>query len=404
MNLMKKKEINWMKPIKTIIRLLAIASLLMWLATPAMAFHDGGVAYCNGCHTMHNSENGQSIIPGGVPGVTGDSLTKGADPSSTCLNCHSGSGSYHVFSTTGGNLTPGGDFYWLTKTLTFPSRPGSTTMKTRNGRNCGHNIVAADFGLVADSDLTQAPGGTFPSAQLACSSCHDPHGKIANNTRQIMGSGSYGDPTPAQGVLGNYRLLGDVGYRPAPTTTFTNPAPTATTARTSAANETNSNHTDYGRGMSEWCSNCHTGFIAAGVGAHRHPASNTATLGSNLSTNYNMYVRSGDLTGTSATAYLALVPFERQISDRTQLSSTTTAGASSSSNAMCLSCHRAHASAFTNAGRWDFEVQFLVDSHPQTTDTGAIATDQLNSYYGRDVAAVFGTGQRSLCNKCHIQD
>ena len=28
------------------------------VAAPALAFHDNGVAHCNGCHTMHNSEDG----------------------------------------------------------------------------------------------------------------------------------------------------------------------------------------------------------------------------------------------------------------------------------------------------------------------------------------------------------
>jgi hypothetical protein len=121
--------------------------------------------------------------------------------------------------------------------------------------------------------------------------------------------------------------------------------------------------------------------------------------------NYNAYRATGDTIGnTSADAYLALVPFERQITDPTILDATTTVGPNGNSNVMCLSCHRAHASAFPNAGRWDFETEFLVDSHPQDSDGGATAGDQLASYYGRNIMTVFGPAQRSLCNKCHIQD
>jgi len=394
-----------MKTIKLSLAIMAAVLLSFGLSTTAPAFHAGGVAHCDGCHTMHNSENGQSIIEGGQVGVTGDSLTKGTDPSSTCLNCHAGAGSYHVLSDNGSNMTPGGDFYWLTKTFTWIQRNNPVS---RHGYNFGHTIIAADFGFVApDPDLSQAPGGTFPSALLACSSCHDPHGVKANRAGPIAGSGSYGDSPPAGADLGNYRILGDVGYRPASgVVTFLNPPPIATTARTSAQDETDSNHTDYGKGMSEWCANCHTGFLApGGAGQHKHPAGNTSGLGAGgIFNNYNIYVKTGDVTGNSATSYLALVPFERQISDPTLLSSTSTQGPNGSSNVMCLSCHRAHISAFPNAGRWDFETELLVDSHPMDTDTGAIAGDQLASYYGRDIATDFNPEQRSLCNKCHLKD
>jgi hypothetical protein len=394
-----------MKTIKLCLAIMAAVLLSFGLGGTAFAFHNGGVAHCDGCHTMHNSENGQSIIEGGVVGVTGDALTKGTDPSSTCLNCHAGSGSYHVFSEDGSNETPGGDFYWLTKTFSYPVRSSTVT---RHGYNFGHTIIAEDFGFVApDPDLDHAPGGTFPSALLACSSCHDPHGVKANRTGPIAGSGSYGNAPPPGADLGNYRLLGDVGYRPASgIVTFTQPAPIATTTSLTANPESDSNHTDYGKGMSEWCSNCHTAFLApGGAGQHKHPAGNTSGLGAaGIFNNYNSYVKTGDLSGNAATSYLALVPFERQVSDPTLLSSTSTQGPDGSSNVMCLSCHRAHISAFPNSGRWDFETELLVESHPQDTDTGAVAGDQLASYYGRDIATVFDPEQRSLCNKCHLKD
>jgi hypothetical protein len=394
-----------MKTIKLCFAIMAAVMLSFGLSTTALAFHGGGVAHCDGCHTMHNSENGESIIDGGVVGVTGDYLTKGTDPGSTCLNCHAGSGSYHVLSQDGTNMTPGGDFYWLTKTFTYPVRGNPVT---RHGYNFGHTIIAADFGfLTPDPDLNQAPGGTFPSALLTCSSCHDPHGVKVNKTGPIAGSGSYGGSPPPGAELGNYRLLGDIGYRPASgAVTFTNSPPIATAPTLQNPNETDTNHTDYGWNMSEWCSNCHTAFLApGGAGQHKHPAGNTSGLGAGgIFNNYNSYVKTGDLTGNAATSYLALVPFERQIKDPTQLSAGDTQGPDGSSNVMCLSCHRAHISAFPNSGRWDFETELLAESHPQDTDTGAIAGDQLHSYYGRDIATVFDPEQRSLCNKCHVKD
>ena len=44
-------------------KLLLIAIGLCFVASPAVAFHDGGVAHCNGCHTMHNSQDGTLVDP-----------------------------------------------------------------------------------------------------------------------------------------------------------------------------------------------------------------------------------------------------------------------------------------------------------------------------------------------------
>lgn len=41
------------------VALTAVAALLV--AAPAFAFHDGGVAQCEGCHTMHNSLGGAQM-------------------------------------------------------------------------------------------------------------------------------------------------------------------------------------------------------------------------------------------------------------------------------------------------------------------------------------------------------
>ncbi|NNF84014.1 MAG: hypothetical protein HKM29_02535 [Deltaproteobacteria bacterium] len=71
---------------------------------------------------------------------------------------------------------------------------------------------------------------------------------------------------------------------------------------------------------------------------------------------------------------------------------------------MCLTCHRAHASAFQSVGRWDFRATFIASSHPQAGDAGASGNDEMDSYYGRHVDAQFGSYQRSLCNKCHLKD
>jgi len=87
---------------------------------------------------------------------------------------------------------------------------------------------------------------------------------------------------------------------------------------------------------------------------------------------------------------------------------------------MCLSCHRAHASGFDSATRWENEAEFITyvnaanapawpgtDNAPAQGNAqyarGKTMAETQASYYDRPVT-VFGAYQRSLCNKCHAQD
>src|SRR5512136_2138180 len=105
-----------MKGLKLILVIMAAALLTIGLSGMAYAFHDGGVASCEGCHTMHNSIGNTAATTvinsssnsikvshtNGKPQFTGVAyLLKGSDQSSTCLNCHSGAtlSGYHVFTT-----------------------------------------------------------------------------------------------------------------------------------------------------------------------------------------------------------------------------------------------------------------------------------------------------------------
>jgi predicted CXXCH cytochrome family protein len=354
-------------------------------------FHSGGVGSCNGCHISHSSS--ASVSP----------LLLATDPSSLCLNCHSGPGSADtasIFSFDGSALTPGGDFYWTTRTFTWA---GGSSPAARHG----HNVIARDFALDTDPNKTQGPGGSYPASQLSCISCHDPHGKSGGGTRAgapaVSVSGSYGDqPMPGTGS-GNYRLLGGAGYS-VNGYSFNYPAPIARQNPAQPFGESDPSHVDYGSGMSEWCANCHSGLLSGGGmggGMPHHRAGDTAHLSPMKISRYNSYVRSGDLSGTTATAYLQFVPFERGVTEPNLLDPLSTQGPGSSANVSCLTCHRAHASAFPAAGRWDFNADLLVESHPTIGDSGATASDVANSYYGRDIAIEFGAGQGSFCEKCH---
>lgn len=372
-----------------------VGLLVVGCAEEAMsqAFHSGGIGNCNGCHSMHSAQSGSQP------------LLLSADSSSICLNCHAGLGgsnSPSVFSPDGSALTPGGDFYWLSKNFSWLEGDSP-------GDSHGHNIVAMDFNLFSDAVLTQAPGGTFASAQLGCTSCHDPHGQVDGGSRwgnqPISKSGSYADSADIGTVTGNYRLLGDSRYHPDGGSAFQNDAPIARQSSVNKFQESDSSHVDYGSGMSEWCGNCHAGLLnnkheVAG-GSFEHPSGNNELLEQDIVDVYNTYLRTGDYSGLASSSYLQFVPFERGTTDILSLDPHSTQGPDASSNVMCLSCHRAHASAFANIGRWDFTASLLVDSHPAIGDAGATANDVYYSYYGRDIATEFGNGQVQFCAKCH---
>ena len=83
---------------------------------------------------------------------------------------------------------------------------------------------------------------------------------------------------------------------------------------------------------------------------------------------------------------------------------TSTAGPDSADNVMCLTCYRAHASAFDNITRWDMEHELLAEGWPTAANLTAMGAIANADYYGRDIATDFGDYQRSLCNKCHAKD
>ena len=372
----------------------ALFLLLALLTSEAFGFHSGGVGNCSGCHSIHSAN------------PASQQLLLNADSSSICLNCHAGLGganSPSVFSPDGSALTPGGDFYWLTKDFSWLE--GQSL-----GPSHGHNIVASDYGLPPDPTNSKAPGGSFPSARLGCTSCHDPHGQVGSRTGStpVSVSGSYGVPASPGSIAGNYRLLGDADYQTPEGFSFSSDAPIARQSSISKFQESDTSHVAYGTGMSEWCGNCHQGILNSehriGNMNFEHPAGSNEQLENEMVNYYNSYVRSGDLSGTAATAYLQFVPFELGTSDAASLDPHSTQGPSNTANVMCLTCHRAHASAFGNIARWDFTASILVNSHPAIGDVGATSSDVYYSYYGRDISIEFGSQQGQFCEKCHGSD
>jgi len=459
----KRKEEVKMSISKYLSAIGMAALLVVGMGGSAMAYHDGGVARCEGCHTMHNSLKGtvmtkDSTGPVGAVGTAFPYLLQGTDQSSTCLNCHeagdttvdmgtSKDNSYHI-STKGATksgqvpveLTPGGDFAWVRGTAfdfswTLP-RSGSSKTTTH-----GHNIIAAGYGYTAETVNTtgKAPGGTYPTTNLGCISCHDPHGKyrvldaagtIGTSGLPTDGSGSYGAAPTATEAVGVFRILGGVGYQPKSLTgsyAFTADPPAATAPSKYNHTEMSANYPTqtrvaYGSGMSEWCANCHTQMHNDSYPTNlRHPAGNNAKFPQYIADNYNKYVKTGDISGLIASSYNTLVPFETGDGNDTAgkgnmvtlVTNSDMGGPTTSNNVMCLSCHRAHASSFDSMMRWNNANQYLMGDNnsawpdtsadPEAIAQGRTAAQMQNAYYGRP-ASVFALYQRSLCNKCHIKD
>jgi hypothetical protein len=409
------------------------ALLLFYSSSTPQAFHSGGVAECGGCHSMH------------APKAGGSKLLIGTDPSSTCLTCHmhagdTGPSSYHIATadadmpagTAPLQRTPGGDFGWLRKTYAFTVRGTPTT---EFGQSHGHNIVAIDTVFAADTDLATAPGGTYPSANLGCTSCHDPHGRLRRRSdgsyatgaalggiaAPIIGSGSYDTSlTPAAGeAVGAYRLLRGLNDVSVSGVTFTGVPIAITPAtynRTESATQT---RTAYGANgintWGNWCASCHPGMHSSGN--YVHPVDQS--LGSGVANNYNAYVKSGDLSGTSVNSFTSLVPFMENTGNIATLQAhaknndSVLTGPGDTDKVACLSCHRAHASGFPEALRWNMEGEFMIyNSQFPGTDTtptvpqfarGRLGAETRAAYYDRPVTA-FATYQRVLCNKCHAKD
>ncbi len=338
----------------TFVLILVLLIVSAPILTPqALAFHDGGTATCEACHVMHSATPGEVLMDGSAPLLTASTA------SDVCLSCHSDDGVLSSNPLLPGPQRGAGDFVFLLEDNLNDASDGLSN--PIEGNAAGHNILSLDHGLNADPRWPTAPGGNFPSSQLGCTSCHDPHGN--NNFRLLYGAGE---------------IQGGVAV-------FTAEAPLAVGLDITDGLQTESlnQHTAYISGMSAWCANCHGYYHDDGSSStFKHKFS--SEFERDIVTNYVRYEGTTSPTsGLAPTAYLPETPFEDPDADinRTQ-------GPGTGSNTMCLTCHRAHASSGPASGRWDFRAIDL------TLDGQMSGSFPLPSPYS--------TGpQNQLCNKCH---
>jgi hypothetical protein len=430
--------------ITALIGLLPLACII-GLESESSAFHSGGVGPCDGCHSVHNSHEGQPVVEDMLTGVHSNLLLE-QDSSSTCLNCHQAAGDagptgFHVSTPavelSGGlppkQLTPGGDFGWLQKTYTW-SPGASLPQEFSRGERHGHNITAQDYLYDADSTYFLSPGGAYPADRFSCTSCHDPHGRYRRNAdgsstttgKPIADSGSFvssRNPDAATSV-GAYRMLAGKNYQPKSLQgnhAFIYDPPAAVAPNwPNRSEDTTQTRVAYGSGMSEWCRNCHILMHTAGLPGPSnmvHAAGAAAKLGQHYADNYNSYIKTGVTLTTpdDSASFLSLVPFEEGISDYSVLKShakiddSYRAGPDSTyAQVMCLTCHRAHASGWDGAARWNTRTEFIVyngfysqeGQAYQPYGQGRTELEATRAYYNIP-ASTFALNQDTLCNKCH---
>lgn len=366
----------------TVLVLVAIAALA--LGAPALAFHDGGVADCQGCHTMHNSQGGNPMNNDGLGGSEAvghgyDELLLYPNKTDVCLACHGrNTASYGVWSSS--VTTPnvyranrgGGDFVFLEEDNINDGHGGATSFI--DGEQSGHSVISIMKNTGVDSVNGTAPGGTYPADELYCSSCHDPHG------------------------TSSFRLLYQQGQQNSYGTDFNYTLEAEGVGLSTTVGESNGNHNYYKANYSEWCATCHGDFHASS-GNLVHPSGETLTA--EVVAQYDAYqgtencvnnppASAGDPCGNGvhASSYLYMVPFED--ADDTTYGITSVEGPTTSSKVACVTCHRAHATSARDAGRWDFQIAGLAEDGHESSSYAML--NPYNEY------------QRSLCNKCHGQD
>ncbi len=295
---------------------------------------------CVNCHTMHNSQNGSAMATddNGVPTNTPyNGLLK-----YSCLGCHTATNA-----TTWKDPVTNAPIVYNSVAPTYNSAKGLAGgnfyyVKSVD-QDLGHNVLGV---TTADATLGNTPpGGSALGGQISCAGtngCHGHNGRQSGDTAQAnqitaMKGAHHGKAAPPltgslTDISKNYRfLLGIAGKEDA-----------------DWEQETTTNHNDYKgatsfsdtTSMSFLCGECHGNFHStSGVGSAspwvRHPTDILLPQGA---TEYNAYNPTTTYNNTAPVAYT-----DPQNPSR------------GTAVVMCLSCHRAHASPYYKAIRWDYK-------------------------------------------------
>ncbi len=313
-----------------ILIVMGVIALAMILPMDSVyAVHKGaGGLDCSGCHTMHNSQQGSTM--GGGP--TGR-LLKAADTEGLCLSCHDTAGSqYTTYQATVPAVkgTPSG----TPAAGNFTDLDGTNDAAGQTAKGKGHNL--------GEGAATLTPPGGASMTGFTCTNCHDPHGVSTDSTSVSAFRNLRFNPTGSGGggpsVINAGPAEGTLASAVYPETTYYYGKVTGGAALSN---------------ISQWCGTCHDSFYGDSNTGTASPYTRHAT--GNPTTAHNL--SAVDYTNYSGVTEASRFPAEDSATSATANSSNTTnkaAGNESADGVLCLSCHKAHATANTDSLRWSY--------------------------------------------------
>ncbi len=322
---------------------------------------------CSNCHTMHNSQNGSRVDASGPNEFL---LNKGGGTVTTCWGCHAQGTANNIDSITGAPQVmhtnaadlAGGNYAYIKGFKSLGT--GATTL------NAGHNV--ADTG-VTDSVLTSPPGDQnatgVTNINLTCAGQYGCHGdrSIATVGLAVKGAHHYNDTALKFGTINtaNQALsTGTTGQKVGSSYRFLMGVKGGENANWEAT-VSSSNHNEYSgaanKGVEAAISSPGNTYSINGLCAECHGKFHGPAAGDITNSTGSPWLRhptdivlpnSGEYTAYNTdNSYNPTVPLARQTIPNAPIG-TVTPG---TDVIMCLSCHRAHASANYKMLRWDIK-------------------------------------------------
>lgn len=313
---------------------MVISLLLLW---------GGGTGYakvtgvCSGCHTMHNSQGGSAVAIDDTGALT--TTPQGHLAKASCLGCHGKGGSTiggapDIFASAFNDWTAGGSF--------------DTTLVDDDAKR--HDVT--DIWSVGDISYS---GGTVADGTPGATAGTLGKDMDATTLTCAGATGCHGNHTGADsdaGIKGFHH--GSTAYRYLQTK-----AGQAISGKGAAAWEKiagsgpgsadthNVYSSDATAGISKYCAECHGDFHGSGESSNTQDA------------NLTWIRHPTDAVLTSLYSGVASITVDYQNTpfafDDISSLTTTEAYTTTSAEVMCLSCHRAHGSAYNDILRFEYE-------------------------------------------------
>ena len=321
---------------------------------------------CANCHTMHNSQGGLPIAPGGPYGqlLVGD-----------CVGCHSATdGATWKDPVTGAPIVnntgqpsygsqglAGGNFYWVTVSDAnghniFSTNPDDVLMSAPGeayvGGGCGTNVCHSNLHLPFQASSEFEPIHGYLNGRSGCTGCHMVSGFNKFSQIKSWHHTSVTDGVADSAAEGWYRFLSGhfSGYQYG--VAGIEDGDWQYTSSASDHNEYLGKQVASGTGgfvsiagntTTAFCCGCHGNFHIKRQGGAwiRHPVDRRIPASGEYADAFG--------AGGGTATYDPIVPVARPA--LVAVSDTVTIG---TDMVMCLSCHRAHASPYPDMLRWDY--------------------------------------------------